>query len=1091
MDTASAQKPKWLNQWLAPQTLLADYSRGTKQYAQQLLHRFSLDLIRIDEIGFTAHLGEQHFRWRLVKEKWIPTCSCGYPEGKCLHTAMLALAFNRLAAQRDWDLPFSNVLPPTNTLKLSPTSRPLPERKMGSEYDLPSRCLPPSSADSNADLLVEADLNDVKTMVTLQFYRRIGEQKNILTLNHILGIYNLFRRSGNGHIHGWTEEACSLLRWLGNYLSGKSGIVGRQTMIRISPDEFKSWRYFWEDHAQFLLYRGTTVQPFRRKVFLRLFFDLTIENTSLRINPIFESPDGQFKASYCDIASNFNAKKTMLLIKDSIYDCQLPVSVRLLDSCFASGSRTMPLDKVEEFLPPLLEYHYELMRGTCITRTQREEPCSLHVDLIKNEIGFRITVGEKSCEILDGKLKSLITFHRINERMFEINTLVQPELQTQLNDFLAMFLKSGRKTLPATPQVFQELRTALGSLSANLTIRLAPELDNLLDEHEGEDLVPILTIREHYGHYVVKVRWKTKDNMEFSDDEIQNALMQNGLIQSSHGTWYRFNPQPYKEKRNWWGTHGIEVSEEETHLLPEELQHLLIKKEEWGEAVAKDLSNQNDDFLLDTESQKIAEYIRNLPPKEPLKLPSQFETVLRDYQRVGFDFLGRRYAGSIGAILADDMGLGKTVQTLALIAAIIEQHRESEATKGEKILIVCPASVLSVWQNEARRFTPNLRVASYVGNADARRKIFEDKQWDCLLVTYGVMRSDDVMLAQHRFALIILDEAQMIKNRRTKVSQSVRRLVADCRIALTGTPLENMVLDIWSIMDFLNPGYLGSADKYADRTPGSDEIQALKKKIEPFILRRTKQEVAKELPSRTEEVISLEMGEKQRKLYMQFQTQARQLLQRGGAKSAFNAISALIRLRQICCHPGLLGIQDIESEKVRVVLEMAEELISSGHSVLIFSQFVEMLHLVRKEVSSTIRTYELIGSTPTAERARLVREFNDESTPPALFFISLKAGGTGITLTKADYVFILDPWWNPSVERQAIDRTHRIGQDKPVIAYRFVMAHTVEEEVMKIKEEKALLFDQIMENSENSEEHLSKLSLNAEELRQIIFKDFE
>lgn len=1091
MSTASAQKPKWLNQWIAPQILLANYSRGTKQYAQQLLHRFNLELIHLDEIGFSGRLGEQNFRWRLVKEKWVPTCSCGYPEGKCLHTAMLALAFNRLASQNNWELSFQNESHLPNALKLSSPPRSVPERKMGSEYDLPSRCLPPSSSDSNADLLVEADLNDVKTMVTLQFYRRIGEQKNILTLNHILGIYNLFRRSGNEKIQGWTEEACSLLRWLGNYLSGKGGIVGRQTMIRISPDEFKSWRYFWEDHSSFLLYRGTTVQPFRRKVFVQLHFDLTIENSSMRINPIFESPDGCLKASYCDIATNFNLKKTMILIKDSIYDCQLPVSVKLLDSCFSSGSRTMPLDKVEEFLPPLLEYHYELMRGACIVRTQREEPCCLHIDLIKNEIGFRVMVGEKSCEIFDGKLKSLITFRRINERKFEINTLVKPELQTQLNDFLAMFLKNGRKTLPATPQNFQDLRTALGSLSSNLTICLAPELEDLLDEQDGEDLIPMLTIREHYGHYVVKMRWKTKDNTEFTDDEIQNALMQNGLIQSSRGTWHRFNPQPYKQKRNWWGTHGIEISEEETHLLPEELQHLLVKREEWGGDLVKTLPNSEEDILFDSESQQIVEHIRNLPPKEPLKLPKQFESVLRDYQRIGFEFLGQRYAGSIGAILADDMGLGKTIQTLALIAAIIEQHKNCEPGKGEKILIVCPASVLSVWQNEARRFTPNLRVASYVGNADSRRKIFEDKQWDCLLVTYGVMRSDDIMLAQHRFALIILDEAQMIKNRRTKVSQSVRRLMADCRIALTGTPLENMILDIWSIMDFLNPGYLGSADKYADRTPGSDEIQALKKKIEPFILRRTKQEVAKELPSRTEEVISLDMGEKQRKLYMQFQTQARQLLQQGGAKSAFNAISALIRLRQICCHPGLLGIQDVESEKVRVVLEMAEELINSGHSVLIFSQFVEMLHLVRREVSSKIRTYELIGSTPTAERARLVREFNDASTPPALFFISLKAGGTGITLTKADYVFILDPWWNPSVERQAIDRTHRIGQDKPVIAYRFVMNHTVEEEVMKIKEEKALLFDQIMENSDKGEEHLSKLSLNAEELRQIIFKDFE
>lgn len=1092
-DSSDNTPPVWISQWKTPAELLSSFTNGVKSFAKRGLSNFDLSSISLDEQGMSAHLNSQNIRWRFIRGQWIPSCSCGYPDSKCIHTALLALAFNHLAKNHRWSLPFDAAIiaPVQSSQRRSNTTYRQDHLPLFTETYHSSSSTPQVNEET-FDFLVEADQNDVKTMITLQFYRLSQDKvKYILTLDHILGLKRTMEQMRRKTLREWTTEACHLLFWVASFLQTKSMIIGRQTMIRITPGEFEAWRDFWEDHSAFLVERDSRLQIFRKKQYVSLYFSLKVEDEVVRINPIVVLPDTKEELPYSRILplilSN-KVKNSPIIYKDVMYDCAWPVSAYLLNSCFSRGSRSMPLDKVVEYLGPLLEYHYDLVQGDCIVRSYRKQPLFLKLSLDDGDIQFSIYFGDRNIPLDHGQIRTCMALSRLSHSKFELNTIVDETSLKEVNQLLAHFLSQQRSTIPAMPSVFLDLRQYLQKLSPEIKVVLSEELQGLLDENTGEDLIPVLTIRPHNGHYTMQMRWQAK-NDDFSDEEIQRAIhQQDTLIQAKNGTWHRFNPHPYLAKREWWGKAGIDV-ENVNHLMPDELQRILSSNEQRLKIATEAEDHLEQKILLDRESRQIAHDILHQPPKEVLTLPTSFAPILRDYQRTGFEFLAQRYASSIGAILADDMGLGKTIQTLALITAIIEQQKP-DPTKGEKVMIICPASVQLVWLNEAKRFSQNLRVAPYVGNAEARRKIFDSKDWDCLLVTYGIARSDDLLLASHRFSLIILDEAQMIKNRQAKISISVRRLKSDCRLALTGTPLENTVIDLWSIMDFLNPDYLGKPEHYLAKEVDSQEIKNLKQRIAPLILRRTKTEVAKELPSRTEGVILLDMEPEQQRLYSQIQAQVRTTLQNGNVKrQAFNILTALMRLRQVCCHPALVGMPEIESSKVNMVIDMARELIEEGHSVLIFSQFLEMLRLVRQKVGNNIRTYELVGETPLTERARVVEEFNDENTPPALFFISLKAGGTGITLTKADYVFILDPWWNPSVERQAIDRTHRIGQDKPVIAYRFVMKNSVEEGVMKIKEEKAKLFDEIIEGAA-SEDQLNKLSLSAEELRQILFKDY-
>jgi hypothetical protein len=446
-------------------------------------------------------------------------------------------------------------------------------------------------------------------------------------------------------------------------------------------------------------------------------------------------------------------------------------------------------------------------------------------------------------------------------------------------------------------------------------------------------------------------------------------------------------------------------------------------------------------------------------PETPL--PASIKADLRPYQLSGFHFLCHLTRHKLGGILADDMGLGKTLQALAWLTWLKETHQTAKPA-----LVICPASVLHNWRREAERFTPGLKVLVLESGAarhNLRRTIPEH---DLIVTNYALLRRDLEALQRFSFRAVVLDEAQFIKNPDAQITISVKQLQADQRLALTGTPLENRLLDLWSIVDFIQPGHLGTQQKFREKyeprgEDGGDEQRIARRrlsaKLRPLLLRRLKTDVARDLPDRIEQRRDCELGEAQRKLYLAELRRSREqvmnsVAERGIKGSTIHVLAALTRLRQICCHPQLIG-NDAASGKTETLFELLEPLLAENHKVLLFSQFVQMLRILERDCAERqIPTHILTGVTKN--RQEVTQAFQDD-THGAVFLLSLRAAGTGLNLTTASNVILYDPWWNPAVEAQAIDRSHRIGQTLTVNAYRLIAPGTVEEKIWELQQRKA------------------------------------
>jgi len=468
---------------------------------------------------------------------------------------------------------------------------------------------------------------------------------------------------------------------------------------------------------------------------------------------------------------------------------------------------------------------------------------------------------------------------------------------------------------------------------------------------------------------------------------------------------------------------------------------------------------------------------------KPAPAPVGFVGQLRGYQRDGLGWLHFLRQFGFGGCLADDMGLGKTVQVLALLESR-RAEREARPPAGDgrgggrpgPSLVVVPKSLVFNWKQEAARFTPKLRVLDHTGAGRVRaREHFDD--YDLVLTTYGTLRRDALLVKDVRFDYVILDEAQAIKNAATESAKAARLLAGEHRLALSGTPVQNHVGELWSLFEFLNPGMVGPAaalagEGAATRAPDPDSLALLARALRPFILRRTKEQVARDLPAKTEQTLHCELDPAQRRLYDELRDHYRaSLLNRvdrdGIGRSKIQVLEALLRLRQAACHPGLLDRARLgeSSAKLDVLLPQLAEVREEGHKALVFSQFTSLLAIVRARLDRERIPYEYLDGR-TRDRAERVERFQ---TDPGclLFLVSLKAGGLGLNLTAAEYVFLLDPWWNPAVEAQAIDRTHRIGQTRPVFAYRLIARDTVEEKVLEMQETKRALADSIISADES------------------------
>jgi len=508
----------------------------------------------------------------------------------------------------------------------------------------------------------------------------------------------------------------------------------------------------------------------------------------------------------------------------------------------------------------------------------------------------------------------------------------------------------------------------------------------------------------------------------------------------------------------------------------EKYRHLFDAGTETGEGlrltnaqamILERIVEEEDQARLDAELQARLAKLRGFSAIEPKPPPDGFTGEMRHYQKHGYDWLHFLREYRFGGCLADDMGLGKTIQALAFVQSLRETEPEHQPS-----LVVVRRSLLTNWQREAARFAPGLRVLQHTeGDRQRDPRAFDD--YDLVLTTYGVMRRDVEMLKSRVFRCIILDESQAIKNPQSLTARAARRLQGLQRISLTGTPVENSTVELWSQFAFLNPGMLGSLDYFRrefaapiERKNHEPTAEYLRSLVHPFILRRTKEQVAPELPARTERIVFCDLDEHQRRLYDQYREHYRGMLiglieEKGMDGARMRILEGLLRLRQISIHPLLVesGYKG-ESAKMDVLLETLETLRSEGHKALVFSQFVQMLRLVQKALKELGIPHQYLDGQ-TKNRQERIDEFQADADIP-FFLISLKAGGVGLNLTAADYVIHLDPWWNPAVERQASDRTHRIGQDKPVFVHKLIARDTVEEKMLDLQERKRALVDRLV-----------------------------
>jgi non-specific serine/threonine protein kinase len=550
-------------------------------------------------------------------------------------------------------------------------------------------------------------------------------------------------------------------------------------------------------------------------------------------------------------------------------------------------------------------------------------------------------------------------------------------------------------------------------------------------------------------------------NIVFGDQQVTVADVKKALA----------NKQPYVQlsdgslgvlPEEWLKKYALlfRVGEGKTDTLKLSRYHLGVVDELYANRQEQDLELQLEEKY---------EQLRRFDKIESIALTGPLTEVLRPYQVAGYQWLNYLRGINWGGILADDMGLGKTVQALSFM----EYYKRTEGKL--KALVVCPTTLIYNWENEIRKFTPSLSFRIHHGASRTRKKE-ELEDHDITITTYGTLRSDIKLLSQIALDYAILDESQAIKNPSSKVTKAASLLQARHRLCMSGTPLQNNTFDIYAQMNFLNPGMLGSVEFFRqefaipiDKLGEQDRKEHLRKLLFPFILRRTKEQVAKDLPEKQEMVLFCEMEEEQRNIYDAYRNDFRnQILgsieSMGIQKSQLTILQGLMKLRQICDSPAILNEAEKFPNHSIKLDELSRELSEgiSSHKALVFSQFLGMLSLIRSKLDELGISYVYFdGSTSAPDREKAIQRFQQDDSV-RVFLISLKAGGVGLNLTAADYVYIMDPWWNPAVEQQAIDRTHRIGQTKNIFAYRMICKDTIEDKILQLQERKRNLAKDII-----------------------------
>lgn len=925
-------------------------------------------------------------------------------------------------------------------------------------------------------LLVEVDFDQKQHELLLRIYQVTGDQRRILRTQELFNLSQRLRKHLLEPPPG--PEDAAIIKTIWPAVNRPHILKSNLQVLKISRDMFHRWLRSWERFPERIIERQTQAPYDTRPRRAKMHFELVPTGRDLRLKAVVSCAAGDFP--YARVRQNFIPETDKIRIEQQIYSLKLPIARELLDRVFGRDNPRVPPEAIVEHLPTLLNHRLDLLRGSCIHEEKQIGRVRLRIVEKDNEIHLETRIG-RAPMWANRTMRSYVL-----ERDRQWGTFILTQFQGRkqekiLRSFLGLLpltatgpgcyrLEDGHKHLNL-------LRKNLAELPAEIEQIISPELQTLFaDETPLEAEIRIHPGKNWLDFSVVYLH----NGTQLDTADVLNALYNTDAedevtIRDRNGHWIALNSVELIRLRQLFTDTGLAPGENR--------QVLATARQTLGKIQART------DLRLHQSGKKLAKKLLARPETPAIPLSPDLDAMLRPYQKDGANFLFNRTSYEVGCLLADDMGLGKTVQALACLRA-----RRQEATAPS--LIICPASVLRVWNREAAHATPLLRVQTLAGTPEQRREILRDiaqkdvRHTDVLLTTYALVRNDCANLEKIPFDTVILDEAQQIRNPDAAITRAIKRLQAQRRIALTGTPLENRILDIWSILDFLNPGLFGQREDWDGPTAHTPETRRrLARRLAPIMLRRTKQEVATELPPRIEEVLEVPMHPQQREVYEAELISAR-AQQKNGKNNMMPLLASITRLRQICCHPNLLPEDHrhwetaelaAASAKLDCLVNRLAELMAEGHSALVFSQFTSMLTLIRQRLMErTLPLFMLTGKTPTAQRGEIVQQFTDCPTP-STFLLSLRAAGTGLTLTRADYVFLFDPWWNPAVERQAIDRAHRIGQDKPVIAYRLVAADSVESRVLALQESKNELFRQVVDGAESSGS-----GLNAAELGELL-----
>ena len=1064
--------------------------------AKSYYFRLQRLILKFTPLSLRGTLDTFHPVWHLQDGLWTCRCDCNYPKNECIHTYLAAFLFKVVCQKEGWAMPKAKTLPENTpaSAQTSKDSQPAVRTRIPAS---PARKHPPSQQltffdneppaatgnhqtqavqPQNCSLVCEADFTENRYRVKLQFFRVKGEERYPMLLSAVRLLGTELEKTEKQNLTPtciWSDKDKDFIKWLHLKLQD---LNFRQLSIRelyLMPGDFWRWVDHWKEvPGRFIEHDSQeavderdigapshlTVRLYDHKSFIRVALLLIMKNGK--------------EYHYRDLR-RILAEDLSGVIRNRLAEFNSPISQETLNRFFGLTSAEIPRGELCKKLPEMLEDHLELIEPCpCLQIIDGAAP-DLTISSNFNGYSFYLTLkfGEKTIfpnqGIIgkDGICRTLDYLHgKFVLHQYSIGLLqeLNQRMQQFINDTGGSVYQE-KYLCRATLENAQRLRAFWEALPNGVTKQCDDKTRGLLDKAYGRTQ---LELSMHERGRLIEVSASChcgKATIPFQT--LKNAArLNNTIIQSSAGDWFDIDPDSFREAFMALAENGID--ENTSLMLPDQAIHAMKRLEKIG--------------LLQLEDRSVSfarRLSQNTIPDTP-QIHDSLVAILRPYQRIGTQFLLERSRFGVGAILADDMGLGKTLEVLAMVDA----WRRTASGRRFRALVVAPASVVPVWCSQSRTFCPEMRTVALVGNKVARKRILDRDEYDILVTHYGLVRNEIELLSKIQFDFVILDEAQAIKNPDAQISLAVRALEAGCRMALTGTPLENSLRDLWSIMDFLNPGLLEERERFLANYASQSGKVVIAKQLAMLMLRRTKEMVAPELPPKTEELLAVEMSPEMTKAYNQELVKARLSAE---SFSAVNILSAITRLRMFCCAPELVqGLsKTLASPKLELLVEQLTVLLGSGHSVLVFSQFTSMLDLIGARLNQEKIPYRVItGDVPVEKRAGIVQAFEQDANP-SVFLLSLKAAGTGLTLTKADYVFLFDPWWNPAVENQAIDRTHRIGQDKPVFAYRLIVKETVEEKVLKIVESKRQLFAEVIDNVDANGND-SRLTL--EELRGLL-----